>query len=250
MQTIIRQHRHFVESDLYNRHLLNLLASNLAKFHAIKPPLPKDGCLWPILFLRTTSDRVYEKLKQKPGLNENNRQTHPNCDLREEVQWILTQIESSDSPIVFSHNDFRFANNMVTEEDQQIVSSDFEISAYFNRGYDFAALFNGFDKEAENIFEFRDELIIKEFIDCYVRECEKIFGKQYSENEINSVDHIFMETKVFSMLHSLVVAIFFLDNITWQIPFTEKTCLVITLILQVYRIIKIIYQIEFSQSTI
>ena len=200
----------------------------MAKFHAMKPPLPKDGCILP-LFMRTTSDRIFEKLNQKQKLKEYNCRTLLECDLRAEVQWILAQIKSSDSPIVFSHNDFRFGNNMVTEEDKQIVLNDFELSAYFNRGYDFAALFNGFDKNAENLFEFRDEIIIKEFISYYVREGEKIFGKQYSENEINSVDHIFMETKVFSMVHSMVLVNCFLDNNTWQLPFTEKTCLVITL---------------------
>ena len=203
------------------------MASKLARFHAMKPPLPRDGCIRPLI-IRTVTNNVFEKLNEKRDIfRKYNCKALLKCDLKSEVDWVLHLIESSDSPIVFSHNDFRFCNNLVTEEDKQIIITDFELSAYFNRGYDFGSFFNGFDKKTEK-FEFKDDSIIKEFISCYVREGEKIFGKQYSENEINSVDHIFMETKVFSMVDSLFLISCFLDNTIWKLPITEKTCLVIT----------------------
>ena len=207
--------------------LLEQLASNLAQFHAMRPPLARDGC-GIFDYIKSFGLKIDEVLNQKRQLlEEYNCKTLLECDLKSETEWILAQIESSDSPIVFSHNDFRFGNNMVTE-DNQIVLSDFDLSTYFNRGFDFATLFNGFDILSKNSFEFKDDSIVKEFISCYVRKSEKLFGKQYSENEINSVEHIFMETKVFSLVNSMLGTLAFLYNEFWSLPATEKCCLVMS----------------------
>ena len=221
------QHHHIAETDLYDPVLIEQFASKLAKFHAMKPPLPRleNGVS---SYITSIVGKIDHLLNEKRNLfRKFNCKTLLECDLKLETEWVLDQIKSSDSPIVFSHNDFRFDNNLVAEQNQ-IVLSDFDLSAYFNRGYDFATLFNCFDKKSE-AFEFKDESIIKEFISCYVRESDKIFGKQYSENEINSVDHIFLETKVFSLVNCLWNVLGRLHNEFWCLPFTEKTCLVILL---------------------
>ena len=225
------QHRHFVETDLYDPLLLEQFASKLALFHAMNPPLARheNGVS---SYIMSFEDKIDNLLNQKKDLfREYNCKTLLEFNLKSEIHWILAQIASSDSPIVFSHNDFKFGNNLVAEQNQ-IVLSDFDSSAYFNRGYDFATLFNCFDKKSE-AFEFKDESIIKEFISCYVREGDKIFRKQYSENEINSVDHIFLETKVFSLVYCLWTVLRRLHNEFWCLPFTEKSCLVILLFIHI-----------------
>ena len=99
-------------------------------------------------------------------------------------------------------------------------------SAYYYRSYDFAALFNEFDKRIENSFEFRDESIVKAFIACYMKKAEKLFGKQYSDNKFNSVEHILMETKTLFMVNSLFKGEVLVYNDFWKIPLHEETILV------------------------
>ena len=85
------------------------------------------------------------------------------------------------------------------------------------RGYDFALLFDNMDSNKE---------VIKEFITEYVKEMNRIFGKTYSENAINSVDHILNELKQFTMVYSLIMANLFLYNDIWHMPINEKSCMV------------------------
>ena len=138
------------------------------------------------------------------------------CDMSSEVNWVLQVIPTFNSPIVFSHNDFRFANTMVCD-DNEVVVVDFEMASYYCRGYDFASLFENTDPNNRGI---------KEFVEHYIKEGHKMFGKSYSENPNNSVHQILKELKQFSMIYSLILVNVFIHNDFWQIPISEKTCMV------------------------
>ena len=149
-----------------------------------------------------------------------------NYDLESIRYETIKCIESSDSPIVFCHNDFRYGNLMLTE-DQDIILGDLEQSSYSFRGYDFANLFYNSERLDGNEFVFKDESIVKAFICRYIEENERIFGKQFSENPNNSVKHILNETKVFSMIYSqLLIDIMITNKEFYKFPIEEEMCLV------------------------
>ena len=182
----------------------------------MSPPLPKDYD-WVQTFLTSSAKKLKESPEKYNKLFESYEcKALLDCDMSSEVKWLLELIPTFESPIVFSHNDFRFANQMITDNNE-VVLGDFEFSSFYYRGFDFATLFDNTDPNEE---------IIKEFITQYVREGNRIFGKIYSENAINSVDNILKETKQLSMVYSLFISNTLLHNDIWQTPINEKTCMV------------------------
>ena len=210
------QHRLMVVEDLNDPDLLCQMASKLARFHAMTPPLAKDSRIFET-FLTSSAKKLKESPEKWRKLFESYEcKALLDCDMSSEVKWLLELIPTFESPIVFSHNDFRFRNQMITK-DNEVVLGDFEISSYNYRGYDFAYLFDDIDPNEE---------VVSLFINEYLKEGHKLFGKSYSENAINSVDHILKEIKQFSMLCSLNVGNFFLHNDLFKFPMSVKTSMV------------------------
>ena len=210
------QHRNLTEDDLNEPDLLHQLATELARFHAMKPPLPRNHDLI-TTFFTSSAKKLKESAEKYNKLFESYEcKALLDCDMSSEVNWILESIPTFESPIVFSHNDFRFRNQMITE-DKEVVLGDFEMSSYYCRGFDLAALFYKTDTNEE---------VIKEFITQYLKEGNRIFGKTYSDNATNSVDHILQELKQFTMVYSLFMANLFLHNDILHMHFNEKTCMV------------------------
>ena len=87
--------------------------------------------------------------------------------------------------------------------DKELIVTDFDYSVYGYRGYDFGYFFSFFDKIVDKKFEFKDESVVRQFITSYVKQCQRIYGSEYSANPINSVDHIMTETKQFMLCYNL-----------------------------------------------
>ena len=173
--------------------------------------------IWFSLFLSSSA----KKLKESPEkwrklFDEYECKPLLDCDMRSELKWILELIPTFESPIVFAHMDFRFPNQMISD-DNEVVLGDFDLSTYYCRGFDLASLFENTDPK---------EQVIKKFITEYVKEGHRMFGETYSDNTINSVDHILKEVKQFSMVYSLFIANLFLHNEIWKFPINERTCMV------------------------
>ena len=182
----------------------------------MSPPLAKDSPIYETLLTSSA-----KKLKESPEKWRKLFESYEckallDCDMSSEVKWLLELIPTFESSIVFSHNDFRFPNQMISD-DNEVVLGDFEMSSYDCRGFDFATLFSNMDSNKE---------VIKEFITEYVREGNRIFGKSYSENAINSVEHILKEAKQFSLMFFLCLSNLLLHNYVWHLPIDEKTCMV------------------------
>ena len=181
----------------------------------MSPPVAKDHQCFETL-INSSAKKLKESPEKWRKLFESYKcKALLDCDMSSELEWLLELIPTFESPIVFAHMDFRFRNQMIS--DNEVVLGDFELSTYYCRGLDFALFFENTDPNKE---------VIKKFITEYVREGNRIFGETYSENPINSVDHILSETKQFSMLCSLGLANFFLHNDIWKMPINEQTCMV------------------------
>ena len=214
------------------------MASKLARFHAMSPPLPKDYD-WAKTFLINSA----KKLKESPEKWRKLFKSYEckallDCDISSENEWLLDSIPAFDSPIVYGHNDLRFQNLMISD-DNEVILSDFEDICYYPRGYDFALLFDNMDPNKE---------VIKEFITEYLNEGNRIFGKTYSDNAINSVDHILKEMEQFTMVFSLLMANLFLYNDIWHMPINEKTCMVSYNTMSIILLFNSIYVLSLSET--
>ena len=182
----------------------------------MRPPVAKDHQNFETLISFSAKELKESPEKWSKLFNEYECKTLLDCDMSSEVKWLLESIPSFESPIVFSHNDFRFRNQLITD-DNEVILSDFEFSSHYCRGFDFALIFEDMDPNEE---------VINDFIREYVRECKTIFGETYSDNAINCVDHILGEMRHFSLLVFLGLASVCLHNNIWRMPIDQKTCMV------------------------
>ncbi|XP_054157325.1 ethanolamine kinase 1-like [Oppia nitens] len=150
----------------------------------------------------------------KERFEKYNCETLLTADLKSEFEWIKQIIAKVNSPIVFTHNDFRSSNLLITESvdktDGPIVVCDFELSSYGFRGLDFQSIIlewgrKQFDFNADGLPH--DDSVLRPLIEIYIDECQQIHGKEFSANAINSVDYIIYEIKVFTLIRMFFVAI-------------------------------------------
>ncbi|CAG2180415.1 unnamed protein product [Oppiella nova] len=123
-------------------------------------------------------------------------------DLKAEIDWLKTCLTATNSPIVFSHNDFRGPNIMVregNEKDSQsidITLCDFEYSCYSYRGFDFGAIFEDWGRTSvEEVNENISDSVLKRFMKSYLEESIQINGNNYRDNSVNTIDHLVGEAK-------------------------------------------------------
>ncbi|XP_054157318.1 choline/ethanolamine kinase-like [Oppia nitens] len=197
------KHRQFRIAEQSNPKLVDEVFRKLARIHAMDVPIKRTN---------NRLDRINELYKFifednvdiKEILETNNCQTLLNTDIKSEIEFIRNLIVKANSPIVFSHCDYRSSNLLVTESADQtdgpIVVCDFEYGSYGYRGYDFILLTREWGQKASDSTSRGlplDVSVIQPLIEIYVNECENIFGKQFTANEINSVDHIINEINLF-----------------------------------------------------
>lgn len=147
-------------------------------------------------------------------INDYDCRTLMENDLRAEMDWIRGVIERIDSPIVVAHNDFRPTNLMITEPEDELVVCDFEFSNYGYRGQDLGVLIREWGREPFDLSvdgQPIDDCLLKTLVNIYQEECAKVRGPQWLSYEINSMDHIVKEAKLFMLNSYLFDASFLLD---------------------------------------
>ncbi len=210
------------------------MAQKLAQVHAMDVPIKKTGN-----WIFETFDSFYEIAYQKFPINEFieecNCETLKKYDLKEEIEWLKNCVKETNSPIVFCHNDFRGSNIMVTDPNNnnigdkkdRITFCDFEYSSYGYRGVDFGTIFAEWGRSWNDFMKlhhFPNDSTIMTFIEEYVSESVKILGKEYSTNELNSLEQLLKEVKVFVLVSNMFFVTFIIksDEGMESIPFDRK----------------------------
>ncbi|XP_054157232.1 choline/ethanolamine kinase-like [Oppia nitens] len=209
-------HRPFKINEQNNAKLVRQVFEKLAQIHAMDVPI-KRNTNWLLDELDISLAAIYASQRStvddiKQLFNSYRCPTLLSCDFPSETQWIKDVIKRTNSPVVFTHNDYRSDNLMVIESpdsvnNQSIVVCDFDYSAYGYRGYDFALILREWHRkryidvrDVDGIPQ--DDQIVRPLIEIYVNKCNDIHGSDYSANDVNSVDHILYEIKVFQMVLS------------------------------------------------
>ena len=194
------------ETDMYNKTIMNDLAIKLAKYHTLKPPMDKKT-FWIRRSLTEDLEEFNDRkiVGQRELFAAHEFKALLETDIKTEFEWVAHRLDSFESPIVFGHNDFRIGNILLTE-DSGLLLSDFDHSFFGYRALDFASMFANFYTTDEQRLGFKDETVVTEFIASYVKQCQQICGKEYSDNKHNSVEHIIKETKLFLMVYQLFIA--------------------------------------------
>ncbi|XP_054156776.1 choline/ethanolamine kinase-like [Oppia nitens] len=207
------RHRQFKLEEQRNPNLVDEVFRKLARIHAMDVPIKRSDWIF------NDMDHSYRVLFEgdiniREIFEQNNCEYLLKADFKTEIEWLRQLVDKSDSPIVFTHNDFRSSNLMITdtpnETDCSIVVCDFEYSSFGYRGYDFTAIMREWgrkqlDFSVDDIPQ--DDSVVRPMIEIYVDECQQIFGEQYTRNPINSVDRIIREIKIFHLVYNLFGAL-------------------------------------------
>ena len=94
---------------------------------------------------------------------------------------------------------FHFTSN---ETSDRIVICDYEFAVYGYRAIDFEHICkewgnDGAVLDRHNLYYPPDEAILKKLFQHYIDQSVRIFGEEWAENPVNSVDHLIRELKVF-----------------------------------------------------
>ncbi|XP_054157302.1 choline/ethanolamine kinase-like [Oppia nitens] len=213
------KHRQFRVDEQNNPKLVSELATKLAQIHAMDVPIKKSNN-----WIFETFDRSYEEANNlfdlKALYDECNCQTLKGHELIDEIQWLKDTITSLDSPIAFTHVDFRGSNIMVTDEDG-IILCDFEYSCYDYRGCDFGTLFAEWGKNFLDFLkpqDFPNDEIFKPFIDIYINEMTRLKGNVFTDDKRNTFEHILKEGKVFALASNMFFIVMTLKQNESVIP--------------------------------
>ena len=170
----------------------------MARIHSMEFPVRKTTKQ--IEILEKAYNEGYEKFIKVA--EEHNLETFLKNNLKVEIDWFRGVIERLNSPLVFCHSDYRSSNLLITEPNDELVVCDFDLTGYNYRGSDFSFMMREwthkhFIQSMKSIEGLPTGSELRPFIEIYVDECQRIYGKSFSENENNSVDHILKEAKVF-----------------------------------------------------
>lgn len=199
----------------------------LAQFHSLKPPLSKNGFnKWDIfnenLRQEPGAEEIYgnkflKYLEADPLLKEKYYEVFLDLDIEEIIEFSRKAMLDINSPTVFSHNDFNRGNRIVqvVKDDsgntkKKIYFVDFDYSTYNFRGFDLARYFSNY-RHADDMFGNEglptdEEMGI--FLKEYQMECSRVQGDFYLKQEINSIEQLIKEVKVF-LLDILTIDFFF-----------------------------------------
>jgi thiamine kinase-like enzyme len=179
----------------------------------------KNNTNWIVDYFRSAYEEGFNKFPIKDFINELNLETLKKYDLKDEIQWLEKTMEDIGSPNVFSHIDFRGSNIMIVEPNDQIILCDFEYSTYGYRGFDFGSIAVEWNRQIDELFKtenilskYPNDSQIKAILKPYVEESERIFGKKWSEDRINSMDQLVKEVKLFSMAAKMFKILFCVKN--------------------------------------
>ncbi|CAG2116731.1 unnamed protein product [Medioppia subpectinata] len=207
-----QEHEWFELNDQKNPILVQELAHKLAGIHTTVVPIKKTQN-WIFDHFEDSYNKAYKMFDINALIDECNCETLKTHDLKEEIQWIKDLITESDSPVTFTHIDFRGHNIMVTESDGLVIC-DFEYGCYGCRGFDFGSLFVGWGRNCHQhlrYVKFPDDNTIRPFIDSYIKESTKILGIRFTNDIRNTFQHILKETKVFTLVTTMFLVLYLLN---------------------------------------
>ncbi|CAG2119199.1 unnamed protein product, partial [Medioppia subpectinata] len=175
------KHRCFRTDEQKDPKLVQELAQKLARLHSTSVPIKKFSNWIPNYFNNCYSE-ANSRFDLKTLYEECNCETFKTHDLNTELEWLKKLIVETDSPVMFTHVDFRGSNIMVTETDG-IVLCDFEYSCNDYRGFDFGSIFNEWGNAYGKHFgEFTDDHNIIPFIESYIEESVNIVGQDFARD--------------------------------------------------------------------
>ncbi|CAG2106607.1 unnamed protein product, partial [Medioppia subpectinata] len=196
------KHKWFELNDQKNPILVQELAQKLAKIHLTVVPIKKTEN-WIFKYFDDSYNKAYKLFDINALIDECNCETLKTHDLKQELEWMKDLIIKTDSPVTFTHLDFRGSNIMITETDG-IVICDFEYVCYGCRGFDLGALFAEWGRKCGEYMayvEFPDDNTIRPFIESYIEESIDIFEEKFTNDTRNTFQHILKETKKPLELH-------------------------------------------------
>ena len=182
-------------------------------------PIKKNGN-WIYNYFKKTYESAYKKFDIDGIIEKNNLQTLKFHNVGDEWQWLSRAAVDIDSPVTFTHIDFRGSNIMVTETDG-VVLCDFEYSCYGFRGFDFGTLIVHWGRERldwQTPLKFPEYDVIKPLVEIYIEESVRLRGKEFSDDPRNSLEHIMREVKLFSLVALMFILLFKFDLDTSTVP--------------------------------
>ena len=204
----------------------------MAQIHSLEVPIKKSSD-WLHQMMTKSYAEAFEKFDIKEEIEKYNCNTLKGFDLKQEMDWITSVVEKVNSPVVFTHNDYRSSNLLITEPNDELIVCDFDISNYGHRGSDFNNLYREWGPKREFIKPITnlpiDDSVLKPLLEIYVKESQRINGKSYTENPINSVEHLIKEIKVFFLFGCFVGVTHTLknDENSDGFPMNRQLCMVI-----------------------
>lgn len=174
----------------------------MAKLHAMEVPIRKTGN-----WIADTFDNQYKEAEESFDLDKLYRDAKCSTllahDIKQELEWLKQAVLEVDSPVTFTHVDFRGSNIMITEPDDRIVLCDLEYSCYGFRGVDLGFLFYEWNREIADwvkYVEYPDDDTVTPFVKAYIEESIRLLGQTFADDPRNSVQHILREAKVFALV--------------------------------------------------
>ncbi|CAG2178827.1 unnamed protein product, partial [Oppiella nova] len=114
------KHKPFRSDEQNDAKLVDELGKRLAQIHAMDVPIKKK-----CISLLDTFGSFYKEANNSYDLQtlyeECNCQSLMTYDLKGELEWLQKTIKDIDSPVMFTHVDFRGNNIMVTESDGLVI---------------------------------------------------------------------------------------------------------------------------------
>ncbi|CAG2100036.1 unnamed protein product [Medioppia subpectinata] len=214
------KHRQFTKAEQNNPQLVRQVFEGLARVHAMDVPTKREH--W---FFRNADKwyiRAQNNAETQTLIKELNLETLKTHSLKAEMDFLKQVVDKCESPMVFCHNDFRSSNIMVLEDndcnaiiDKNILFCDYEYSSYGYRGHDFGTLVNEWGRSMEDFKKPRiypDNSTLLPLIEMYVKESQRVLGNKFSDNKLNSVEHILKEMKIFALVISMFGVLFCLKQ--------------------------------------
>jgi len=196
--------------------LVEMVFKKLAQIHGMDVPIKRSNNAL-INDMEIAYKTIYENMTQfNDMIDKFGFEIFKTNDIKVELDFMKELMISCESPIMFTHLDYRSSNLMIinnnNNNEEEIIICDYDMARYDYRGRDFAAILSEWGrsqwawiKSIDN-FPPEDSAIIP-LVEIYIKECEQIFGKKFTQNPINSLEHIINEIKVFLLNIFLFYAI-------------------------------------------
>ncbi|XP_066959983.1 choline/ethanolamine kinase isoform X3 [Macrobrachium rosenbergii] len=141
---IYGQARSLLTEELGDRELSPLIASKMARIHALNVPISKEpSWLWNTMekWLKSGQE-LFSKKPNIDGIPEHILDRVKKFNYRKEIDYLRKIIAKVQSPVVFSHNDMQEGNILLNTQgktpDDRLSIIDFEYCSYNYRGFDIA----------------------------------------------------------------------------------------------------------------